>query len=222
MQNMTEYTLIRSRRRKSISVNVDEKGTVVVRAPYFITRFQIESFLNANRPWIEKRRALMLAEQSKYPPLKGVHGERLLYLGEWITLDTGHVRRSALRDGVLYVPGKDPLSEIEKWYRSEAMRIMTELTAKYASAMGMSYSRVGITSAKTRFGSCSGRDSINYTFRLVMFPPKCIKYVAVHELCHTRQKNHSAAFWALVARAVPDYAEIKRWMDENSAIMNMI
>ena len=55
-----------------------------------------------------------------------------------------------------------------------------------------------------------------------MFPPECLKYVAVHELCHTRQKNHSAAFWALVRGAVPDYARIKRWMDENSAIMNMI
>ena len=222
MSGLSEYTLIRSRRRKSISVNVDEKGQVVVRAPYYVTKMQIESFLFANRGWIEKRRSQILREQAKYPPLKGVQGEKLLYLGEWISLDTGHVKKSVLKDGVLYVPGRDPLSEIEKWYRSEASRIMPALTARYASAMGVSYSRVGITSARTRYGSCSGRDSINYTFRLMMFPPRCIKYVAVHELCHTLQKNHSAAFWALVGRAVPDYREIKRWMDQNSAIMNMI
>ena len=222
MFNSTDYTLIRSKRRKSISLNVDEKGTLVVRAPYYMSGFQIEAFIRANRGWIDRRRTEILREQSRYPVLKGAHGEKLLYLGEWITLDCGHVKRTAFRDGVLYVPGKDPLSETEKWYRSEASRIMSELTAKYASSMGMSYSRVSITGAKTRFGSCSSRNSINYTFRLVMFPPQCIRYVAVHELCHTKEKNHSSAFWALVARAMPDYASVKRWMDENSAIMNMI
>ena len=160
MQDVTEYTLIRSRRRKSISVNVDENGAVVVRAPYFITRFQVESFLNSNRAWIEKRRSQIMKEQSKYPRLKGENGEKLLYLGNWITLDAGHVKRTVFKDGVLYVPGKDPLAEIERWYRAEALKIMTELTAAYASSMGMSYSRVGITSARTRYGSCSGRDSI--------------------------------------------------------------
>ena len=66
---------------------------------------------------------------------------------------------------------------------------------------------IKITSAQKRFGSCSGKNSICYSWRLMLYPPEAIDYVVVHELAHIVHKNHSAKFYALVAKYLPDYKE---------------
>ena len=87
----------------------------------------------------------------------------------------------------------------------EAERILPEKTAYWAKRMGVTPTGVRITGAKTRFGSCSVRDSICYSYRLMAFPEDAIDYVVVHELAHIRHKNHSRDFYAFVARFLPDY-----------------
>jgi predicted metal-dependent hydrolase len=71
--------------------------------------------------------------------------------------------------------------------------------------MGVRHSGVKITSARTRFGSCSAKNSICYSLYLMQYPPEAVDYVVVHELAHIRHKNHSPAFYAEVARWLPDY-----------------
>ena len=91
--------------------------------------------------------------------------------------------------------------------REKARTVLTALTARYAEKMGVAYTRVGITSAKTRFGSCSKKGSINYSWRLMLYPPAAWDYVVVHELCHLNHFDHSRAFWQTVAQTLPDYKE---------------
>jgi len=62
-----------------------------------------------------------------------------------------------------------------------------------------------ITSARTRFGSCSSKNSICFSWRLMYYPEPAIDYVVVHELAHIAHKNHGPQFWALVERYLPDY-----------------
>lgn len=64
-----------------------------------------------------------------------------------------------------------------------------------------------ITSAKTRFGSCSGKDSICFSYLLMRYPDEAIDYVVVHELAHIKHKNHSKAFYTLIEKYLPDYKE---------------
>lgn len=77
--------------------------------------------------------------------------------------------------------------------------------AFYAKIMGVQPSGIKITSAKTRFGSCSGKNSLCFSWRLMLYPPEAVDYVVVHELAHIREKNHSPAFYAVVAAVLPDY-----------------
>lgn len=91
--------------------------------------------------------------------------------------------------------------------KEKARAILTEKTAHYAAKMGVTYTRIGITSAQTRFGSCSAKGSINYSYRLMLYPPAAWDYVVVHELCHLKHFNHSRAFWQTVADVLPDYKE---------------
>lgn len=77
----------------------------------------------------------------------------------------------------------------------------------YSEKMGLYPTSVKITSAATRFGSCSGKNSICFSYRLMLYPPEAVDYVVVHELAHIKEKNHSARFYALVERYMPNYRE---------------
>lgn len=91
--------------------------------------------------------------------------------------------------------------------KDRARAILVEKTEHYAAKMGVTYTRIGITSAKTRLGSCSRKGSINYSYRLMLYPPATWDYVVVHELCHLKHFDHSRAFWQTVAAILPDYKE---------------
>ena len=73
--------------------------------------------------------------------------------------------------------------------------------------MGLEPTGIKITSAQKRFGSCNGKNSICYSWRLMLYPPEAIDYVVVHELAHIVHKNHGAKFYKLVAKYLPDYKE---------------
>lgn len=82
-------------------------------------------------------------------------------------------------------------------------------TEYWARIMNLSPAGIKITSARTRFGSCSGKNRICYSWRLMAYPPESIDYVIVHELAHILQKNHSAKFYAVVERYLPDWRRRK-------------
>lgn len=97
------------------------------------------------------------------------------------------------------------ITEREKELREKAEHLLPELTARYSAVMGLKPSSVKITSAKKRFGSCSGKNGICFSWRLMAYPMPAIEYVVVHELAHIKHHNHSAAFYKLIERYMPDY-----------------
>ena len=92
--------------------------------------------------------------------------------------------------------------------KKDALVYMTKITNQYAKIMNLKPKGVKITSAKTRWGSCSSTDSICYSYRVMALPTRCREYIAVHELAHIVHKNHSAKFYSLIEKYIPDYKEI--------------
>jgi predicted metal-dependent hydrolase len=80
--------------------------------------------------------------------------------------------------------------------------------------MGFQPGEVKINSAKTRWGSCNRKGSVNFTYRLLFVPEELIDYVVVHELAHLKEMNHSDRFWSVVAQTMPDYKERRRQLRE--------
>lgn len=93
----------------------------------------------------------------------------------------------------------------------ELARVIAEQKLRYFNAhYGFSWKRVSIRNQKTRWGSCSKNGNLNFSYRIVYLGEKMCDYIIVHELCHLQEFNHSKNFWALVARAVPEYKKIRK------------
>jgi len=96
-------------------------------------------------------------------------------------------------------------------------RAKTELPARaayYGRLMGLAPSGITITSAEKRFGSCSPKNRLCFSWRLMLYPQAAVDYVVVHELAHIRYKNHGKAFYALIASVLPDYKEKKKLLKD--------
>lgn len=125
--------------------------------------------------------------------------------GEWI-------ERQQKRVQAYTKAHPEPSPEQANKYREEAMRYLPERVKYYSERMHLFPASITITSAKTRFGSCSGKDRICFSWRLMAYNKKAIDYVVVHELAHLVHKNHSADFYALIATFLPDWKERKKYL----------
>lgn len=98
-----------------------------------------------------------------------------------------------------------PDEQAQAELRRQAKALLPELVEKWAAIIGVKPASLRITAARTRFGSCSGRNGLCFSLFLMQYPLEAITYVVVHELCHILHHDHSKAFWAAVERYLPDY-----------------
>ena len=191
------YKVIRGRRR-TLTLNVEKNGEVVVRAPLSLSDAEISRFVERHRRWVLKR----LAARQNIPQISLADGERITIFGKSYLLATGRTR---IAGETVFLPQEGRAEALARLLKSFCYEPMFRLTQQIAERYGFAFSRVRISSARSRWGSCNRERVIAYTFRLAFLPPEIIEYIAVHELCHTVCFNHSTAFWREVSRILPDY-----------------
>lgn len=125
----------------------------------------------------------------------------------WIDKKLPEARRRAEK--------KRGISENEEELRRAAHGIIPPLVERYSKAMGLKPTSVKITSAEKRFGSCSGKNSLCFSWRLMAYPTAAVEYVVVHELAHIKYHNHSPAFYSLIEKYMPDYKERQKLLKNN-------
>lgn len=107
-----------------------------------------------------------------------------------------------------FIENHPPLTkEEETELKKAALEILPQKVKHYSEIMGVSPTGIKITSAKKRFGSRSGKNSLCFSFLLMQYPEKAIDYVVVHELAHIRHHDHSRNFYRFVEKYMPDYKE---------------
>ncbi|MEG0541801.1 MAG: SprT family zinc-dependent metalloprotease [Angelakisella sp.] len=100
----------------------------------------------------------------------------------------------------------NPLTHVQvEQLREQAKVLLPQRVAHYSAIMGVVPTGIKVTSATTRWGSCSGRNSLCFPYRIMLLPPELLDYIIVHELAHIRVKNHSKSFYSVVAAYLPDY-----------------
>ena len=107
------------------------------------------------------------------------------------------------------------ISKKEEELRRAAREIIPPLVERYSKLMELRPVLVKITSAEKRFGSCSGKNALCFSWRLMAYPTEAVEYVIVHELAHIRHHNHSPAFYALIEKYMPDYRRRQKLLKIN-------
>lgn len=211
------HQIIRSK-RKTLALIIKPDGSLIVRAPLRTSERSIREFIDKNKQWVEKKRAQALAVLPP-APRQYVPGEMFMYLGKIYSLELVKGQgQPLLFDGNFKLAQSaqvDARQAFECWYREQAKRIVHERVDFYARQYGFQYKKIGITSARTRWGSCSADGSLNFSWRLMLAPIEAVDYVVVHELVHTVVHDHSKRFWNKVKEILPDYQERRKWLRQN-------
>lgn len=179
-------------------------------------------FLHSRAVWIvnkveERQRRQQTSESVRYE-----HGE-LIHFFEKMVLIFVSESEMAKKTRLYYInntfqvilkPGLSPKKRqkeikdvIHRWYRNNIKEELTRRVNMYAEQMGLTYNTIYVKDVSSHWGSCSIRRNLNFNYRLAMLPVELADYVIIHELCHLREMNHSAAFWSEVEKYLPDYRE---------------
>lgn len=213
--------IIRSN-RKTLAISIDCNNRLIVRAPYRCGEERIFAFLQEKEAWILRKKAERAGCGIELPP-ENLHGYEFLLRGEkhkiFLMEESKICYDQTAR--VLYLPARNSEKRLVEWLKENAARIFSSLTAAMAQNMGVEYKSVAISSARSKWGSCSFDNAIRYSFRLLYAPKDVIEYVVVHELAHTKHKNHSTAFWAEVAKHQPDWKEKRNWLKRHGVLMHV-
>jgi predicted metal-dependent hydrolase len=105
-------------------------------------------------------------------------------------------------------------------YKDTARQLADQRVEKYNKIYQFKFNKINIKNQKTRWGSCSRRGNINFNYKIALLPERLTDYIVVHELCHLGEFNHSRKFWNLVAKAIPDYLEIKSELKKSGLKFN--
>jgi predicted metal-dependent hydrolase len=206
-------------KRKSIALIIKPDGRLVVRAPIRISNADIKHLVKQKERWIREKQKQVKDKTTQSKPKIYMDGEEFLYLGKSYNLKIVADLNPALVLSRKFYLSRRALPKAEsvftEWYREQARAVITERVKLYAARHGFKYRKIRITSARTRWGSCSSMGNLNFTWRLVMAPPEVVDYVVVHELAHLRVNNHSKEFWKQVERIMPDYKQRLKWLKEN-------
>lgn len=228
------FTVVRSR-RKTLSLCVDRFGGVTVRAPLYASTKKIIVFLREKSDWVAEKLLAFQIENERIPnavadgavfPLFGEDTEiRLIPADRFAFLfgkDGGASgKNAALCGNCLYLPDDFPERRLIAFLKSTAKAYLSKEAERLAEEMGTAYSSLSVNGAKTRWGSCTYRNGLNFSYRLIYAEKSVIEYVVTHELAHTFEKNHSARFWAIVAKYQPRYKEMRAYLKKRAYYMQI-
>jgi predicted metal-dependent hydrolase len=214
-QHTVEYALRRSARR-SIGFMIDDAGLRVT-APRRLSLADIDNAIRAKQGWILSKlreRRERAAQRLQRAPLLWIDGAALPYLGGELILrlhQAARHRASFNREsGELHVwltplSGEAHLKEkVRAWLQGEARRVFAERLDLYAARLGVSFHSFALSSAGTRWGSCTMQRKIRLNWRLIHFALPLLDYVVAHELSHLLEMNHGPRFWATLESIYPD------------------
>ena len=218
MQAEWNYKIIRSSRR-TIAISITPEGEVEVRAPYRVSSRLLREMVAQREGWIRSHLAKQRERESARASFSLEEGAMLPILGRELPVKMASEGASPMltEEGFL-LPGNGTEAQRRAWvegiYRRCAQEELPRRVEAAEARTGLSCTGVRITGAKTRWGSCSGKNSLCFSWRLMAAHPRAVDYVVLHELAHTRHHDHSREFWQLVERYEPQWRECRELLKQ--------
>ncbi|WP_373379288.1 M48 family metallopeptidase [Cupriavidus nantongensis] len=212
------YTLKRSARR-TIGFTIDDRGLSIT-APRWVTLADIEAAILEKQRWIFNKMGEWRHREARrvLPTVQWREGAALPFLGQPLTLTLESPIGALLFDAdrrVLHLALPAHADEqqikdrVQGWLQQQARRVLAERLDLYAARLGVRHTGFALTSAATRWGSCTADGKIRLNWRLMHFPLSMIDYVAAHELAHLKEMNHGPRFWETVESIFPEFRDAR-------------
>lgn len=217
-----EMLLKKSLRAKKLTIKVRPKDGIIVTMPWYFPYYKAQDFAKTHIEWIKanlvkmqdyKKKIMIFDENTEFSTKK--HS---------LFIEKKDIKKSfsSVKDGKITV--KFPLSEdisisenqekirkaITEAFRVEAKEYLPQRLEFWAQRFGLRYKDLAIKNMSSRWGSCSGHNNINLNLHLIRLPEELIDYVLLHELAHTKEKNHSKRFWDFLQQMLPNAKELNK------------
>ena len=196
-----------SGRARRLTLRVSPEGRVSCTRPRGVALAEAEAFVAARGDWLA-------AQLAALPPRVVVGpGARVPVEGRALVVTRADVGAVAVEADRLLMP-RDGRSGalVAAWLRGLARDRLASACARHAAALGRAHGRIGLRDPRSRWGSCSPRGDLMFSWRLAMAPPEALSYVAAHEVVHLERMDHSPAFWAVVARLDGEWRRWRAWL----------
>ena len=214
------YSIVRSpRRHKTVELTVARPGEVLVAAPVRSSTDELRAIVRRRAGWIVRHGGVAPSQPAHRRYASGVS---FPYLGREVRayfhegkssrpveVRFGHWQFDVGVPQGLSAEQRQVAVEraFKAWYRARAATRVADRVRRFSGPLGAEPSAVLIRDQRQRWGSCSPDGVLRFNWRIVMAPPALLDYVVIHELAHLRVRSHQKTYWALVARAAPDYRE---------------
>ena len=198
---IVKFRVVKSK-RKTLCLTVDKNGEILVRAPQGASEPRIAEFVKKHERWI----LTQLAKVEKRRQLNLSNHEVITLFSRPCQIREG---KAKLSDGVVYLPACNRSAALLKLIKALARQVLTNTVEEIATRYGFHYTSIRISTSRGRWGSCSKKGVLSFTCLLAFVPLPLVRYVVVHELCHTRHFNHSKNFWNEVEKILPDWAALR-------------
>lgn len=231
---MVEYTLKRSRRRKTVAMKIQQQSLTVY-APYGVAIASIEHWLQTKQDWIQSQKTKQSEiSQTQQLPLKTL---QINVFGSPLKLSFDIGKKTAV-DAIdsdtmsgLSITISSRVKHKKKMYQSLLEAFMHEQLENYIEMRIHEYcmqmgeelpTKLKIMAYKRRWGSCNRRRELTFNLLLVGAPKWVIDYVVVHELSHLKYLNHSTQFWLRVGEFYPQYKKASNWLKEHGMSLQWV
>jgi predicted metal-dependent hydrolase len=214
-QQQITYTLTQRTGSRTIRLHVDPEKGLVVSAPKYAPIYAIENFIVQKKFWITRH----LEESKKIAQKKQIaDGTPTTILGEpkSIIVKAHQLKRPYVAESpqeiTIYAPQNQTIIKktLENYLRKKFKVHLTKRLKEISQIMGTHYGTVTIRAQKSRWGSCSYRNNLNFNWKLIFMPLEIIDYVIMHELTHTVHHNHSERFYEMLSSYCPDYKALRK------------
>lgn len=220
-----EYTIVRSPKRRKLTITVERDRSVVVHAPETTTEDKIRRLVESRRQWIfEKTRHSQKYEDLPHPPGKEmVNGESALYLGRSYLIEISPTSSGEIEFSQKFRVPPDladrKLLAFRSWYIARAEDKILPRVHRRARQLGVEFAKASIVDNRYRWGSCTPKNNLTFNWRLIKAPTSVIDYVVVHELAHLIEPNHTPSFWNIIKAQKANMDKPKQWLKEHGQLL---
>ena len=212
-----DYELRLSRRARHMRIKITPLGEVIVVVPVGVDPAVVPRLLAEKQHWLKRVLAQVAEQHGTRPASHSLQPDRIALaaidevwqvgygnnLPRKLIVSTPMRRLQLNRDTSARVNA----GYLRHWLQQQARQILPDWLRQTSEELNLPFERVQIRGQKTRWGSCSSRRTISLNRNLLLLPAQTVRYLFIHELCHTRHMNHSSCFWQMVGDCMPDYQQ---------------